>query len=256
MRGEKQAPRPIFSESSGAALMARDARSWYLTCRGERREELYDTAKDPEQEHNIAGSSPAELARMRHLMAGFAMQAARGYRLAVSGPRPEALTITLESASGLGYFDVPTRQQGQAVKTERVAPPSSRRRSDRTGETKQRVTVEIPPGDGQQVILFEPADPEAEVIVSARVAGQAVAPDRFHLGASGRAPEQPSVVIGAAGRALLSADGPPVPEESGAWGIWLWLPPTAAESLRPQALQPEDLPKDLRDQLKSLGYLG
>jgi hypothetical protein len=255
MRGEKQPPRPIFSECTGAALMARDARSWYLTYRGERSEELYDVANDPGQEHNIAGSSPAELARMRQVMAGFARQAARGYRLAVSGQRPEALTITLESASGLSYFDVPTRRPGQAVKTERVAPPSSRRRPGETGGRKQRVTVEIPAGGEQQVILFEPADPDAEVIVSARAGERAVAPDRFHLGAKGRGPEQPSIVIGAAGRALLTAEAPPAPEEPGVWGIWLWLPPAAAESLRPQALQPQELPEDLREQLKALGYL-
>jgi arylsulfatase A-like enzyme len=254
MQGRALPARPIFCESRGNALMVRDGRWWYLTFGGERPEELYDTSRDPEQRVNKASSSPTELARMRQLMAGSAMRAARGYRLVVAGRREKALTLTLETASSFTYLDMPTRQRQQSLKLGPAASTqSSQRQSAASG--KQQVTVELPAGADTQVLLFEPGGADAGVTVSASWGGTAVDRRRFHLGASARTPESATIVIGAAGRALLLSDAPPVPVSPDTWGIWIWLPPTAAEALRPQAIKPEELPEDLREQLKSLGYL-
>jgi len=255
MESEKQQVRPVFSESRGAALMARDERSWYLTYRGERPEELYDVVADPEQAHNIAGSSPAELSRMRRVMAGFAMQAARGYRLVVAGSRTAAVTIGLESAAGFASFDVPTQRSGQEVKSEVVYPTPSARQAQEKVPSKRRITVDVPAGSDVGVILFEPADPDSEVVVSVSSEGKPVARERIHLGRTGRSAASSTITIGAAGAALLNADQVPVPSDPATWGIWLWLPPRATEALRPRSSALEELPDALTEQLKALGYL-
>jgi hypothetical protein len=253
LRGEKQPSRPIFNESRGSPLMARDGRWWYVTFRGERAEELYDAATDPAQKHNLAGTAPSELTWMREVMAGLAMQAARGYRLAVKGPRDQALTLTLDSTPGFAYLDLPTRQKEQTVHVERTSSGAPKKGSPAT--QGQTVTIELPAGNDTQVLLFEPADAKATVTLSVETGGMPVGRERLHLGSRGTAPDSARVVIGAAARAVLSADRPPIPAQLKEWGIWVWLPSSAAEMTRPQALQAEELPEDLRDQLKSLGYL-
>ncbi|MFB3881820.1 MAG: sulfatase [Armatimonadota bacterium] len=255
MEGERQQVRPVFAESRGAALMARDERSWYLTYRGERPEELYDVLADPEQTHNIAASSPVELSRMRRAMAGFAMQAARGYRIVVAGPRNAAVTIALESAAGFASFDLPTQRSAREVRSEVAYPTTSARQPKAKVAARRRVTVDVPAGGDVAVILFEPADPDSEVVVSVSSEGKPVARQRIHLGKAGRSPASSTITIGAAGAALLKADQPPVPGSPGTWGVWLWLPPRAAEALQPRASAIGELPEALAEQLKALGYL-
>ncbi len=253
IRGEPFTPRPLFSESRGSALMAREGEWWYVTYRGERPEELYDRSTDPAQVHNLAVESPAGLARMREVMADLVQNADRGYRLAIKGSRREALTVTIEATSGFAYFDMPTRQKAQSLHFQQSAKPAASQ--EHTPAKGQTVIIELPAGDDTQVVLFEPANPGATVIVSAQAGGRPVERERLHIGAKGRPPVSSSVEIGAAARTMLRSDEPPVPDRPTEWGIWLWLPSSAAEMMRPHTALAENLPKELREQLKSLGYL-
>lgn len=245
MRGREWEPKPVYCEGRGSAAMAREGNWWYITCRGKHPEELYDMGRDPTQRRNLAAAAPERLRRMREVFAGLAMQAVRGYRLVAAGEFPDGLTVRLRSDAGLGYLDAPTAQKGDRLTLRRLADPE--------GEPSGWDAVWQPSARSEpQVLLFEPEGDEVEV--SAEVRGKAVPPSRFHLGETGEAAESPQIMLGGAARALFRAEEPPVPQQVTEWGLWLWLPPRAAQA-RPPAITAGMLPEEMRDQLKTLGYL-
>jgi hypothetical protein len=245
--------RPLFCESRGAAIMARRAEWCYISWRGEQKEELYDLAADPHQARNIAQSSREQLGEMRGVLAELAMRAARGYRVAVVGPRTQRVEIELASETPLAYLDVPTIRERGAVTVDQRPPGGEGAAGD--ARPASRVSIRLPPGEAPHVVLFDPADPEAAVTVQALSDGRAVAADRFHLGERGRRPEAVPLSIGRAARALLEAEEPPVAADADEFAIWVWLPPGAAQAGATQQLSAEELPEELTEQLRSLGYL-
>ncbi len=257
--GQQSRSRPIFC-ASRPAVMARHGPLWYLSWRRERPEELYDIARDPGQQHNIAASSPRDLSRMRSVLATLTMQAASGYRLVAAGPRQGTLTIEMESSSVFSYCDVPTLRRRDAIEIQPATLGEGREGGAPAG---QRIRVRLAAGDEPHVILFEPANRQATISVTARLGPTPVEATRFHLGKSGACPAASPLVIGSAARVALASDRPPVPSSPETWGLWLWLPAAAAEAEGPalseaegsRGLTPEKLPESVEKQLRSLGYL-
>ena len=245
-------PRPILSESTKGYLMARQGDWWYLTRRDEETEELYNTALDPAQVKNLADSAPGELKHMRRVLAELAMQAARGYRLVLSGPRREPVVVEIESDAPLGYFAVPTLRKRGAIEIGQTVPKAGEKG---TPSSSEHVRVRLDAGDLPHVMLFEAQSADSRVTISARVAEAEVPLTRFHLGSKAVPPPSLPIGLGPAARTLLMTPQSPVPANPKDWGIWLWLTPSAA---MPSAVQPmgaEHLTEDVMQQLKSLGYL-
>jgi hypothetical protein len=116
--------------------------------------------------------------------------------------------------------------------------------------------VLLSPGDDPHLILFDfdRSNAKSAVSISARVGEAAAKPDLFHLGRRGLSPDRLPVEIGAAASAVLLADDPPAPTRSDSLGFWLWIPSASAQPSPPPAPL-GDIPEELQDQLKSLGYL-
>jgi hypothetical protein len=251
MKGDGQSTSPaILCESRGAALLARDGRWCYVGWRGEEEEELYDLARDPGQSRNLADESPERVKAMRGVLAQLTMRAARGYRVVVAGRRPDPVTIELECDGAFSYLDVPTLRRADefAVTAPGGGDPSG-------GSRRHRVRLSLSAGEDPHVILFERADADSTVLVSASIAGRAADPTRFHLGRERRAPGSVPVSIGPASTALLRADDPPVAATPGTWGIWIWLPTNAAPAGPERTSAAQELPESVREQLRTLGYL-
>ncbi|UCC68606.1 MAG: sulfatase [Armatimonadota bacterium] len=238
--------RPVFSESRGADLLAREGTWCYLGKRGEREEELYDIERDPGQTENLSASQPRQLVRMRGVLAALAARAARGYHLAVGGPRSEEIVIELQSDGGFSYLTVPTLQRADELA---VTKPISERSRD------CRVEIKFSAGDTPHVVLFEPADPRARVTVAAHMGGEPVGAGRFHLGPLGTHPDRTPVTVSPSLRPILTTDEPPLSGVSEPWGIWLWLPGSAAHAMAAAPAAQTKVPEGLRDTLRALGYL-
>jgi len=248
LSSKKSDPPLILSESRGSALMARKGHLWYLTYRGDRSEDLYDIAVDPDQNHNIAESSPSQLAAMRSVLAELAMNGSRGYRIAVVGERTEPLSIELNSDGPLSYLDAPTLQRADSLQTERVAT------TDDAKPAGHRAKLRLAAGERPHVVLFEPVNPQGKISVSARLGSAPVERERFHIGSKGEAPPSLPIAIGGAAGKLLASDHSPAPSDTEEWGLWLWLPPGALTNTG-RVMNAESLPDALREQLASLGYL-
>lgn len=218
------------------ALLAREGRWWYLTWPGQR-EELYDSAQDPEQRRNLAPSAPQELVRMRGVLARLAAESRRGYHLWIKLPPKGALTVELKSARELSYAEAPTLGAGDSLA---MSPD------------RRRLKVELRPGRKQHLLLFEPAA-GAAVSLSAQVGGKPVEAARFHLGRRGLSPKSLPVSLTPSGQRAYLSERPPG-EESGEWGLWLWLPPGAARPSQGSSHSAE-MPQDLERKLRALGYL-
>ena len=250
--GASQA-RPIFAGSQ-TGWTARKDPWWYVSEPGDRSEELYHMGRDPGQKRNLAATSPRELAEMRDLLARFAMQAADGCRLVVTGPRREPLTIELESSAGFAYVDGPLGRPEGPVSIG-VAAPSVARPPGKSGSgAVQRVQLRLPAGSDPQVVRFDTVEEGAAISVTARIGATPVSAARFHLGRSGGPASGIPVVIAAGTRAALVSDRPPVPPDVKDWGIWVWLPPSAAGTPSRKTDQ-KALPENVKEQLKSLGYI-
>jgi hypothetical protein len=234
LSGKPLPERPMLCGNT-EALLAREGRWWYLSWPG-RREELYDSARDPSQRRNLAASAPHELVRMRGVLAGLAAESTRGYHLGIRMPPKGALTVELESATELSYAEAPTLGAGDSLT---VSPD------------KRRLKVELRPGRKQHLVLFEPAA-GGTVSLSARVNGLPVEVDRYHLGKSGVSPRALPVSITSAEHV---SDRPPTWEEAGEWGLWLWLPPGAVLTHQAESSRSAEMPEDLERKLRALGYL-
>jgi hypothetical protein len=245
--------RPVFSESAGAGVMARKGDWCYISSRGEQDEELYDLSSDPGQTRSIAESSPEQLDEMRHVLADLAMRAARGYRLAVVGPRTQQLTIELTSNAPLAYLDMPTALDRDAISV--AHKPAAQPGQPGGSAAAHRASIRLPPGDTPQVVLFDPDDPQGTITVAVRSDQGAVGADKFHLGERGQQPAALPLVIGRAAEALLAAGEPPVAADADEFAIWVWLPPGASQAGAAQQLPAGELPEELTEHLRSLGYL-
>ncbi len=247
-------PRPIFSESRGADLLAREGRWCYIARRGEGKEELYDIERDPDQTDDMATSQRARISHMRQVLGQLVMKAVRGCHLAALGPRPKELVIELACDGGLSYLTVPTLQQGDLV---RVTKPIATSASGRGSGTSPgcRVEIRLAAGANPHVILFEPEDPRSTVLVSATLGGEPVEAARFHLGREQKPVGEMPIPVGRAATPVLLCDEPPVPERPDTWGIWVWLPRTAAWPRRADNAAAQAVPEELREQLDALGYL-
>lgn len=237
-------PRAILCESPFGALMVREGRWWYLTVAGHGVERLYDMVSDPGQKKDLSSSSPQVVGRMRRLLAELAMEAACGGHLVVAGPRPKPITLTLDCDQGFSYLFVPTlREPWEAV------PPGA---ADTKG-IPRHLEVPIPAGDETHVILFEPEQVDATVLVSATIDGREAESTRFRVGKRQQVADGVPVPL-RFGASWLESERPPAPREATSWGIRLWLVPTerrqAAESSEGAGLDPA-----LAEHLKALGYL-
>jgi hypothetical protein len=184
------------------------------------------------------------------VLAELTMRAAQGYRVVVAGPRPGPVTVELECDGAFSYLDVTTLQQADEFA---VTAPGGR---DPSGASRgHRARVSLSAGEDPHVILFERADADSTVLVSASIAGKAVDPTRIHLGRERRAPGSVPVSIGPASTVLLRADDPPVAATPGTWGIWIWLPTNAARAGAERTSAMQELPESMREQLRALGYL-
>lgn len=246
LEGEIGGARRIFAESRGGAFCAREGRWWYLTWAGGEAERLYDMARDPAQLRDLSATHAEQLRHMRQVFADLAMGAARGARLALVGPREEEVTVELRASAPFSYFHVPTLRESWE---DRIAGPAPE------GEGGDVARVRLPAGGDAHVVLFEAGDPEAAITLSARAGHQPVAPERFHLGSHGIAPDRVPVSISAE-TGWLMAEQPPVPDGPGDWGLWLWLPTARAHALsRVSAVDPTALREELKEELRALGYL-
>ncbi len=253
---EEGEPRPIFCESRGAAVGVRHGAWSYVGWRGTQEEELYDLASDPGETRNLAEADPEQLGAMRRTLAGLAMEAARGYRLVVAGPRAESVTVELESDSALSYLDIPTMRDGGVSRIRgEDAEPSGEAAAAPSEEAKHHLVVAVGAGGDPHVILLEPDDPKGTVSISARMGRGSAQPARYHLGGKGAEAGRTPVVAGPATRPLLTAEQPPVPERPETWGIWIWVPPRAIPSRARPRVPAEELPEGLLEQLGALGYL-
>jgi hypothetical protein len=247
--------RPIFCESRGAAVAARDGTWSYVGWRGTREEELYDLASDPGETRNLAEEMPEQLDHMRRALAGLAMEGARGYRLVVAGPRADTVTVELECDGRLSYLDAPTLRDGYVLEVSGEADSAGGDESATDEGAVHHLVVTADAGRDPHVILFDPHDPNATISISARMGTYPARPGQYHLGARGADVGRTPVVVGPALRPLLTAEEPPVPPSPDVWGIWIWIPPRAAASRSAPAVPAGELPEGLRDQLKDLGYL-
>ena len=246
--GKLDEPGPVFCESRFDTLLVREGRWWYLTRVGERLDALYDMATDPTQTKDLSAERPETVRRMRSLLSDLAMKAARGARIAVTGTRPERLTVDLECEDGFSYLYCPTIQVAWGPQGTDSAPPRGpgRRRP-------RRLRVPVPSGSETHVILFQPASPDATVLVSATADDREVEPRRFHLGKGQVSAKRVPVAVSANADSLVAAS-PPVRENASSWGIWIWLAPG---SMRRGVGSPSTgkLPPGLERQLRALGYL-
>jgi hypothetical protein len=255
LRGEEATGRrAMLSECSGKALLARDGRWAYLVWFGHEWERLYDMAVDRRQTKDLAQQRPEEVRRMRRVLASLLMEAGRGYRVVVAGRRAHAVTIELDCSGEFSYFLLPTAgAKIEGGQTDADSGPDSGPTAARTKPVKAL----IPAGDDPHVLLFEAADPNDEVRVSATIGDKAVEVSRFHVGDEEVAPDRLPVVVG--GRPLVpwfTAERAPVGTEPDEWGIWLWRPSRLARPLTTSgAGASKRLSGDLRDQLRGLGYL-
>ncbi len=247
-------PWPIFSESRGADLLARKGRWCYIARRGEGKEELYDIARDSDETDDVATSQPAQIAHMRQVLGQLVMKAVRGCHLAVMGPRPKELVLELACDGGLSYLAVPTLLEGDLVS---VTKPIATSASGRGSGTSPgcRLEIRLAAGANPHAILFEPEDPRSTVLVSATLGGEPVGAARFHLGREQKPVGEMPIPIGRAATPMLLCDEPPVPERPDTWGIWIWLPRTAAWARRADTTAAQTVPDELREQLHALGYL-
>jgi hypothetical protein len=118
----------------------------------------------------------------------------------------------------------------------------------------QRVQLRLPASSDPQVVRFDTVEEGAAISVTARIGATPVSAARFHLGRSGGPASGIPVVIAAGTRAALVSDRPPVPPDVKDWGIWVWLPPSAAGTPSRKTDQ-KALPENVKEQLKSLGYI-
>ncbi len=250
--GASQA-RPIFAGSQTGWTVRKDP-WWYVSEPRGRSEELYHMGRDLDQKRDLAATSPRELAEMRDLLARFAMQAPDGCRLVVTGPRREPLTIELESSAGFAYVDGPLGRPDEPVSIG-AAVPSVTQPPEKSGSgAGQRVQLRLPAGSDPQVVRFDAAEEGATISVTARSGATPVSAARFHLGRSGGPALGMPVVIAANTRAALVSDRPPVPPNVNDWGIWVWLPSSAVETPS-RKTDRKALPENVKEQLKSLGYM-
>jgi hypothetical protein len=236
--------------------MARDGDWWYLTWRGEK-EELYNIARDPGQTNDLAASHADELEHMRRVLAGLATQAARGYRIEVRGPRTEAVTVEITSPLPPGYFDAPTLRSSDSMSVRRTSAVAKDESSD-DGDPREsgwRVTVTFAPGSTPHVLLVEPRSAETELTLSAYVGDTAMLPAQVHLGETGLSPDLLPVTTGPGTTSLLKGDEPPTRGATETCEIWMWRPEYAVPPVLAPALDLDELPEELADQLRSLGYL-
>jgi len=247
---------PIFSESRGATIMAREGDWWYLTWRG-KKEELYDTRQDLEQRVNLAESRTDELEHMRGVLAGLASRAARGYRIEVRGPRAEPVTIGIASPAPPAYLDAPTLRPGDSMSVQRSGEPAADGSSEAAGtpRVEWQATVKLEPGSAPHVLLIEPRSPETELTFRVRLGSAELPPPRVHLGEEGLSPDSLPLTIGAGTASLLRGEGPPADEKVGSCEVWMWRPTYAVAPAQVPSLDLDELPEDLADQLRSLGYL-
>lgn len=254
LEGAEVEPEPVFCECRGGALLAREGRWWYLTWIGSDTERLFDMERDPRQLHDLSQVRPEELYHMRRVLARLAMRAARTCRVAIAGPRNDALTVSLEAAAPFSYFYVPTMRASWPEHVRRTSAVRTAAGGPRRAGGRDRIEVTIPAGDDEQVILFATSDPHADIVVSAQIGGRPVGPERFHLGRRGTTPPDAPVPIRGDAPWLIS-DLPPVPSAPDAWGLWTWLPPGGARPAPARVRASSSIPQAVRQQLRALGYL-
>jgi hypothetical protein len=175
------------------------------------------------------------------------------------------MTLGLDCDGPLSYLDVPTLQQGDKLSVVEAGKGASSASS-----RGDRAQITLSPGKDPQVILFERAEADSTVLISATLGDKPMEAARFHLGSDQRSPDRTPVSIGLAATPLLSADCPPLAGPSrmarpgaatavgwadlATWGIWIWLPSTVEPALPPAEIG-QELPSALREDLRSLGYL-
>jgi arylsulfatase A-like enzyme len=242
--------KPTCSEGPGPSLQVRAGRWTYLTWLGQNREELYDVVADPKQQTNLAARLPAEVMRLRRLLAEEMMRAGRGYRLVAAGSRPNPVTVDLTSEAGFAFLFSPT-----ARSVDQMPQPETKGKSRRPAPKDKRIRVTFPAGSDPCVLLFVPNDGKRPVRLEARSGDASLPASCLHLGAKGAPPSALPLQISGVSPSpgiLLAADVP-VPSSLKEWGLWLWSPTSAAT--RQKAAAQSNLPEDVRRQLKSLGYV-
>ena len=247
---------PIFSESWGGAVMARDEDWWYVTHPG-KLEELFNIARDRDQTRSMARSHPRQLDHMRQVLADLVAEGARGYRLVVTGARSEPISIQLRSDRPLPYLSVPTLRQHDvfSVQRETVSGRSGPGGDGRPPTASQLAEITLAPGEAPHVILFDRCDAKHTVSITARVGSGPSSPSLFRLGETGQAPDTLPLVVGPALDPVLACQAPPAITAPDQPEIWLWIPESARRVGTPYALDPEDLPEALKSNLRTLGYL-
>ena len=254
--GAEGASPPIFAESWGGAVMARDEDWWYVTHPG-KLEELFNIARDRDQTRSMARSHPRQLDHMRQVLADLVAEAARGYRLVVTGARSEPMIIQLRSDRALPYLSVPTLRQHDvlSVHRETVSRGSGPGGDGRAATASQLAEITLAPGDAPHVILFDRCDAKHKVSVTARVGSGPSSPSLFRLGETGQVPDKLPLIVGPALDPVLACQAPPAITARDQPEIWLWIPESARWGGTPYALDTEDLPEALKSNLRDLGYL-
>ena len=236
--------------------MARDEDWWYVTHPG-KLEELFNIARDPDQTRSLARSHPRQLDHMRQVLADLCAEAARGYRLVVTGARSASMSIQLRSDRPIPYLTVPTLRQHDvlSVHRERESRRSAAGGDGRALTSSQFAEITLAPGEAPHVILFDRCDAEHTVSVTARVGSGPSSPSLFRLGETGQVPDRLPLVVGPAVDPVLACQAPPAITAPDQPEIWLWIPESARRGGTPYALDPEDLPEALKSNLRTLGYL-
>ncbi len=247
--GPAGADQPLLGEGSRRSLRLRLG-SWdYLTWLGHPQESLFNLEADPEEKHDLARTQPAQLARMRHAFAEAVARAGRGYRLVASGERPQDITVTLSCEAGFEFFLYPTCRWAGEMWGNSSRAMAMQGKPYRGGKEK-RLTVTIPAGGGEQVVLFDPAGEKHPVQIELRMGGKPVPAERLFLGAEGKHPGEGPLTL----RRGEWSKAPGSLEPEG-WGLRIWsLPHQAAAAPVPGERADRKMPEEVRRQLKNLGY--